>query len=396
MRVNGRPRKSTFDVVRFVNPSGQRVWRVTGNADGKRIRENFPSEAQALERRRELENEHATPATDPETLRATTLSREQLGEAEAAWRKLAQAEAGLGSLLGAVEHWLKARAAGELTPVAVYWNDATQAFLEWVDATPSLRPRTRANLKSRLSRFTLRAGNRPLHEVDADLIERWLASRKVSPRSMMNDKLALSRLLSWCVERPRKWIPTNPVAQVRVEVPESGEPPILTLPQVRTLLEAARNHRGGRAKVAGRLVPYLVASLWAGIRPGELARLKWEQLDLAGGTIRVRQAESKTGPPRVVELPANLLAWLQWCQKRGLTSFKAVRKEFDVVRAKAGLLESWPDDVLRHTAVSHHVRKHGSFALTALAMGNSEAVIRKHYHARVTSQETKDFFDILP
>jgi site-specific recombinase XerD len=393
------PRKSRsvgFRIVPFDNRAGSRSWRVTGWVNGKRIRVNFESESKALEHRRQLEADHLTTKPEPEELRATTLSREQLTEAEAAWTRLMAADAGKGSLLASVEHWIKAKAAGELTPVVVYWEDAVKDFLAWIEITPSLRPASRKNLRLRIQKFKLRVGHRPLHEIDADLVEKWIGGRKVSARSQQNDKLALSRFFSWCMDRPRRWIKSNPAAQVRIDLPEHGEPRILKNSQVKALLRAAQVHVAGHDKIAGRLVPYLAASLWAGIRPEELARLNWEQVNLEDGTIRIRAGESKVGPGRVIEMSPNLVAWLKWCEARKLVCFKAVRKEFDAVREAAGLLKDWPEDGLRHTAISHHVRRHGSFALTALAMGNSESVIRKHYHARVTSTDMEEFFAMLP
>ena len=53
-------------------------------------------------------------------------------------------------------------------------------------------------------------------------------------------------------------------------------------------------------------------------------------------------------------------------------------------------------DVLRHTAVSHYFRHTGSYGQTAEQFGNSEAVIKKHYAARVSTEDTKAFYSILP
>jgi hypothetical protein len=80
------------------------------------------------------------------------------------------------------------------------------------------------------------------------------------------------------------------------------------------------------------------------------------------------------------------------------------RKDFDAVKRMAGFgnpktdpkLEPWIDDVLRHTGVSHHFRKTGSYGLTAEESGNSEAIIKKHYQSRVSSNETKKFYALAP
>jgi hypothetical protein len=57
-------------------------------------------------------------------------------------------------------------------------------------------------------------------------------------------------------------------------------------------------------------------------------------------------------------------------------------------------LKPWPSDVMRHTAIRHYFRKTGSYGRTAEQFGNSEAIIKKHYHGRVSSDETKAFYAI--
>ena len=59
-------------------------------------------------------------------------------------------------------------------------------------------------------------------------------------------------------------------------------------------------------------------------------------------------------------------------------------------------LKPWPVDVMRHTAISHFFRQSGSYGLTAEQFGNSEAIIKAHYQGRVSSEDTKRFYAILP
>jgi hypothetical protein len=51
---------------------------------------------------------------------------------------------------------------------------------------------------------------------------------------------------------------------------------------------------------------------------------------------------------------------------------------------------------MRHTAISHFFRKTGSYGLTAERHGNSEAIIRDHYQGKVTSEQTKAFYALIP
>ena len=84
-----------------------------------------------------------------------------------------------------------------------------------------------------------------------------------------------------------------------------------------------------------------------------------------------------------------------------------MRKSLDALKEAAGYtgrvdgaadgdLKPWPHDVLRHTAISHYFRKTGSYGRTAEQFGNSEAIIKNHYQGRVTSEDTKRFYALLP
>ncbi|MFD0894405.1 hypothetical protein KBB96_07070 [Luteolibacter ambystomatis] len=80
------PRLQRFRIERFKNPSGKQVWRVDGyRSSGGRIRENFKTKSEALERMNALEQAEAEGAlsTVP-VLQRTILSAEQISDAESA------------------------------------------------------------------------------------------------------------------------------------------------------------------------------------------------------------------------------------------------------------------------------------------------------------------------
>ena len=81
-------------ISEFTNPSGEIVFRVTCWLDGKRIRKNFPTRADAVAKRQTcsqtLDIQRGQSGTGVRTA-ATQLTDEQLHEAEAAFRRLADA-----------------------------------------------------------------------------------------------------------------------------------------------------------------------------------------------------------------------------------------------------------------------------------------------------------------
>jgi hypothetical protein len=47
--------KSKFKITPFTNPSGQRVFRLSGTLNGKRVRENYSTRPHAVAKRQEYE-----------------------------------------------------------------------------------------------------------------------------------------------------------------------------------------------------------------------------------------------------------------------------------------------------------------------------------------------------
>ena len=75
--------REAFKLSRFVNPSGQIVWRVSGmKQDGTRVRQNFKREDEAIAQKQTLEVEALNIKHTP--LLPTNLTREQLSDAERA------------------------------------------------------------------------------------------------------------------------------------------------------------------------------------------------------------------------------------------------------------------------------------------------------------------------
>jgi integrase len=153
------------------------------------------------------------------------------------------------------------------------------------------------------------------------------------------------------------------------------------------------------------------------IRPDELARLSWAQIELAEGQVTVTASAAKKRGRRVVDMPENCVAWLlPHAKKRTPIKGTNWRKDFDWLKAQIGFgnpdrlpcgkggkerekwadLEPWPQDVLRHTGISCHYRLHGDEAKTASWAGNSPDMIHTHYRALLSAKDAAAFFEIYP
>lgn len=375
-----------FKLQPFDNRGGTVSWRVSGSQrDGTRIRENFADRQAARCRRIELESEFHAGQTET-AMRATRLTHEQVQLAEVAIIKLGDDWL---RLLDAVDHW-KHSGKSKANAESPRLDAAVDQYLAWLSASP-LRDATKRHWRIRMTLFKNTTRNLRVADVTPETIDAFLASRKVSASGKDTDRRAVSRFFSWCIERPRRWAVANPCREVRVDMGEAKPPEVLSVKDCEKLLAAAEAYKGGL------LVPYVAVCLFAGLRPFEAARIPRSQVNLADGEIWLEATQTKTGRKtktgRMVTIHPTLKAWLT--RYRGETFPANWRKEFAAVRKAAGLT-AWPADVLRHTAISHFFRLTGSYGQTAEQFGNSEAIIKAHYQARVRGEDTKKFYALLP
>ncbi len=390
--------KARFKILPFTNPrTGTPSWRVTGTRrNGDRIRENFARAKEAQYRFTELEGEfHA--ANGVAALRATRLTDNQVGVAEAAFKRLERDE----DLITAVDHWLRTGKPASVKE-SPRLDEALKVFTDWLTTTQELRPMTKDNLRQRVTRFVSNLGNLRVTDVLPEHIEHFLSNRNVSANTKDADRRALSSFFLWCMKGKRHWAVNNPCYAVEIEgfaTADDHEPVVLPVDECRALLQAAEKIQKGRS------VPYVALCLFGGLRPTEAARLTWDQVNLKDGEIRLKGAQTKTGKGRIVVIDKTLKAWLSQYRKRGEIYRSAYEKDLRQGRISIGYgtktdeqphLRPWVSDVLRHTAISHYFRLTGSYGRTAEQFGNSEAIIKKHYQGRVSSAETKQFYALRP
>lgn len=386
------PFRQRFKVLEFTNRGGSQCWRVSGiKRDGTRVRENHADAEFARKRQAQLEVEYLARPGNPDAalpeIRTTRLTDVQLRICEAALSKLDSDD----DLLPAVSYWLrhgKAATVKESPRV----DEAVDAFLLWLETTESLRHESKGNLRRRVDLFRNSISNLRVADITPETIDEFLDKRGVTATTKDNDRRAISRFFSWTMDRKRRWTAINPCHAVKVERSERRGPAVLTVEECQKLLRRAETYE------RGILAPYFAVCLFGGLRPWEAQRLTWAQVNLADREIRLEAEQTKTNTPRVVKICDTLLAWLEVYKNRKFYP-SAWRKHFIAVEKAAGYgpgLKSLPPDVMRHTAISHYFRKTGSYGQTAEQFGNSEAVIKKHYQGRVSTEDTKAFYALLP
>jgi integrase len=207
--------------------------------DGKKVRKTFPSLAEAKSWRAQ-----AKRAVDLGTLR--TPSRKTLAQAAGMW--LSQAEAGE----------IRNRSGNVYKPATLRgYRQALDTYVLPLFGDRKLNTVTTADLQ--------------------DLVDRWMAEGQAAStiRNSIKPLQAIYRRA-----RSREGLPVNPTHDLELPAPRPREVEIVA-PEVAARLLAA---------VPAQDRALWATALYAGLRYGELRALQWSAVDLAGGTIRVRES----------------------------------------------------------------------------------------------------------
>ena len=275
---------------------------------------------------------------------------------------------------------------------------AAAEFLEDKNAG-HLRSRTLQDYRTRVNRLVKTCGERFVHEITLDELKRVIAPPGKAPRTKNGNRRVLFTFFQWCAKCD--YCQVNPIEKIDTARVEDKEPEILTLAEVRSVLKAALDYK------EGVLVPYMALGLFAGLRPAELERIRWKNIDLAARLITVRGDAAKMRKRRTVEISENLVDWLVPHANRPIVG-KNFRRDFEAVRRMAGFqgrgieaepveqLKPWPEDVLRHTSLSYHFAEHKHEGETAKWAGNSPEALMRHYRGLVTPSETVEYWALTP
>jgi integrase len=192
----------------------------------------------------------------------------------------------------------------------------------------------------------------------------------------------------------RGWLESNPISKLDLEQLSREEVVTLTPKEAESLMSAADADHD--------LLPYHALALFAGVRPLELERLDWQQIDLTEGHIEIAPKVSKTGRRRIIDIELNLRAWLNHYISKGgratgkITPSTNLRNRLRSIREGAGISE-WTQDVMRHSYASYWLAEHGDINRLTLQMGHENAdMLWKHYHKASKKSDAATYWAIMP
>ncbi len=123
--------------------------------------------------------------------------------------------------------------------------------------------------------------------------------------------------------------------------------------------------------------------------------LIWEAINFNRGYLIISASIAKTGRKRKIDLPENLLEWLAPYRNRSGAIFdRDFRKP--LARAREAARVKYKRNALRHSFGSYRMETVKNAGQVALEMGNSAAIVMKHYFDIVEARAAKEYWNIRP
>ncbi len=265
--------------------------------------------------------------------------------------------------------------------------------------------------ESYLNQFSLAHGKDTVASVNAQKIQAWLESKKMSDVTFNTKLRYLRSFFAFC--QKKKYAKENPANEVSFKKVTSAVPRLLSPSDLRVILAASDE----------TIRPALVLQAFCGVRSAELARVEWKDL-LQSGHLQIGADKAKTAKRRLTPIPSTALRYLLSVRKASGAIFPAPKVDAWVKELKeAGEAPSasevegrrtdalnvalhavkaacpgvkWGSNALRASALSYRLAETKDAAATALEMGNSPAVLLRDYRELTTEAEAKEWFDVDP
>jgi integrase len=150
---------------------------------------------------------------------------------------------------------------------------------EWLASKHKLKASTRARYQVTLDTLIAAHANIAIGDITRATVRGWVADLSVdaAPSTVRNEIGVLRQVLAMAVAENR--LVTNPVDRVELPTVEAAEQRFLTLEQLHVLAGAAGAHK-----------PLVYVLGTCGLRFGEVAELRWRDIDLPNLRIRVSRA----------------------------------------------------------------------------------------------------------
>lgn len=267
-------------------------------------------------------------------------------------------------------------------------------FALYLKSKQHLRPDSVRDIRcigNRILRTKPEFGKRNFSELSVSECEEWLNAAFTTNSQFNKARTMLHGLFEFALRR--EWCDKNPIKLIeRRRIIEKEISP-LTFPQIKNLLKTAKMPKHKEC------LPAIGLLMFAGVRPREVHRLTWKDIDLEENSITIHSLCSKTGGVRQVEICSSLkrlLAPFANCQKDERICPKNWQKRWRDIRNDSGFKNMWVQDILRHTYASYHAKRFKDLPRLQLNMGHYDlSLLRSRYvnMRGISHTDARDFFN---
>lgn len=238
------------------------------------------------------------------------------------------------------------------------------------------RPRTVSEFRSvsaKILRLCPEYADAMLSQLGAEHCELILQRCFSTARQRQKGHLILHGIFAFALRM--RWCHYNPVDMLEKPHVAEREIELLSWRELQRLLRTARQAKHKSCLAA------LALMLWAGLRPNEVVRLEWVNLDWQERVVVVPAQHAKTGGCRHVSMGPALRSVLK---EAGVRSEGKIcppdwGRKWKALRQAAGLVP-WRQDVLRHCFASYHVKRWHDYGRLQAEMGHRCAdLLRTRY-----------------
>ena len=249
-------------------------------------------------------------------------------------------------------------------------------FALYLKSKQHLRPDSIRDIRcigNRLLRTNPELGKRNFSELSVAECEEWLNAAFHTNPQFNKARTMLHGLFEFALRR--EWCDKNPIKRIERKKVIEREILPLKLAETRRLIKTAQLESPSCGVVAALLV-------YTGIRPREVRRLTWRDIDTEEKTITVRSQCSKTGGVRQVEIPPVLNRFLITHKSENTSHICPTdwQCRWRKIRDNSGFRGRWIQDILRHTYASFHAKRYADLPRLQLNMGHrDQSLLRSRY-----------------
>lgn len=276
-----------------------------------------------------------------------------------------------------------------------------EAWERAIDRRPNHRARTLADYRAWKKALPDRFMAMNVHDITAKDIEKALDQTTKGKTRWRTGLRYISAVMGDCIKSGE--LTENPTKAVHVvrQRDDHAEVSIYSPQELKALFAACKLYPKGSIdrRCAECAVPFAFMA-FAGVRPDEVTKLRWEDVSTELENIRIGPTVAKKARRRNVRITPSLAAWIDTIpedQRHGKIIPPRWRYKSARVRREAGIDGHEKQDALRHSFGTYMLATENDLDALKADMGHEHVrVFFDHYHKAVTKKEALAYWKVLP